>query len=85
MLLQPLKIILLAMPEIFGKTILVLLPMFTEFKKTNITNDFIIMKHISQEYLAKGLFRSLCTTKVKDFYSYNYRTRFFKYSFYKLS
>ena len=59
----------LSMSKTFGDSIEVLKPMFAEFKKANITDNFIIMGQVcvAKGYRGKGVFRSLYNKMAETF------------------
>ena len=59
----------LSMSKTFGDSIDVLKPMFAEFKKANINDNFIVMGQvcISKNYRGKGLFRGLYNKMAENF------------------
>jgi len=65
----------LSMAVCFGQSIPVLQPMFDEFKKHHLTEDFIVMGQvcISKTYRGKGVFRSLYQ-KMSETFSNTYHS-----------
>ena len=59
----------LSMSIKFGSSIPVLVPMFEEFKKHNIAEDFIVMGQVcvDKEYRGKGVFRGLYSKMAETF------------------
>ena len=59
----------LSMSKTFGNSIDVLKPMFAEFKKANITDNFIVMGQvcIAKNYRKQGVFRGLYTKMAHTF------------------
>jgi len=59
----------LSMSKAFGDSIEVLKPMFSEFKKANITDNFMVMGQVcvAKGYRGKGVFRSLYNKMAETF------------------